>query len=463
MADRSPFWTAGELVEAFAGGTLTPVEALEACLEQVASHNATFNALCHIDEAGARASAEASAKRWRAGDVLGPLDGVPTVVKDLIPVAGMPLRYGSLSSDDAPVTQDAPSATHLRKSGAVILGKTCTAEHGWKAVTDSPLTGITRNPWNPDLTSGGSSGGSAVAVATGMAALALGGDEGGSIRVPASFCGVAGLKPTFGRVPLHQPAYCGDWSHVGPIARNVADLARAMTVLGRPDPRDWKSLPDDGRNYLDGLDAGVADLRIALSPGLGLIAVDPEIENSVRQAAAVLESLGAVVTAADPAIQDPYDDYYVLVRMAARAIVNSVPQDKRHLLDKPILKDAAEVDQHDAMDVKQAELNLGVFGAALAEFFTDYDLIVTATVAMKPFPAGMSSPPGRDPLDAGWTATLYPFDWSRQPAISVPCGLTSDNLPIGLQIAGPQQSDALVLRAARAFEAAFQGIGHPPI
>ena len=179
---------------------------LDACLEQIAQQDPTFNAMCHVDETGARDAAWLSEARWHRGDPLGPLDGVPVAIKDLLPVAEMPIRYGSAASEDQVVDDDAPSVGHLRQSGAVLIGKTCTAEHGWKAVTDSPLTGITRNPWNRNLTSGGSSGGSAVAVATGMAALALGGDEGGSIRIPSSFCGISGLKPTFGRVPLHQPA-----------------------------------------------------------------------------------------------------------------------------------------------------------------------------------------------------------------------------------------------------------------
>ena len=461
--NETAFLNASDLIMAFAANELSPVEVLDACLEQIAQHDPTFNAMCHVDEAGARGAARLSEARWHRGEPLGPLDGVPVAIKDLLPVAGMPIRYGSAASEDHVVDDDAPSVNHLRRRGAVLIGKTCTAEHGWKAATDSPLTGITRNPWNRDLTSGGSSGGSAVAVATGMATLALGGDEGGSIRIPSSFCGISGLKPTFGRVPLHQPAYCGTWSHVGPMARSAADLAHAMNVLGRPDARDWSSLPDDGMDYLDGLDKGVTGLKIALSPGLGLIAIDPEIDAAIRRAAAMFEDLGAEVTEIDPPINDPYDDYYIQCRMAARAIVESVAPEKRHLLDKPIVRDAADADHHSVMDVKHAELNLNAFGAALTGFHVDHDLIITATLAMKPFPAGLSSPPNHEPGSVGWTATLYPFNWSRQPAITVPCGLTADNLPIGLQIAGAQQTDGLVLRAAHAFESAFDGVGNPPI
>ena len=463
MSDELCFLTASALGDRFADGSITPVDALDACLEQIARHDGAYNALCHVDETGARASAEASAGRWAKGATLGPLDGAPTVIKDLVPVAGMPVRFGSLASDDKPAREDAPSVAHLRNAGAVLIGKTCTSEHGWKAVCDSPLTGITRNPWNREMTSGGSSGGSAVAVATGMAALALGGDEGGSIRIPSSFCGIAGLKPTFGRVPLHQPAYCGNWSHVGPMARGVADLAYAMAVLGKPDARDWSSLPDDGMDYPDALECGVAGLRFALSPGLGLIDVDPEIENAVNRSAEVFEHLGAEITEASPDIDDVLDDYYVEARLAARAIVESVPSEKRQLLDKPITKDAADADRHSAMDVKHAALYRESFGAVLTDFHQRHDLILTATIAMKPFAAGLSSPPGRAPDDPSWTATLYPFNWAQQPAATVPCGLTSDGLPIGLQIVGAKHSDALVLRAARAFEDAFDGIGHPPL
>ncbi len=463
MGDELCFLTAGDLSDRFAEGAVTPVDALDACLAQVTRYDGTYNALCFVDEAGARVSAEASAKRWSKSEALGPLDDIPTVIKDLIPVAAMPVRYGSLASDDGPAREDAPSVTHLRNGGAVLLGKSCTSEHGWKAVCDSPLTGITRNPWNRELTSGGSSGGSAVAIATGMTALALGGDEGGSIRIPCSFCGIAGQKPTFGRVPLHQPAYCGNWSHVGPMVRSVADLARAMTVLGWPDARDWSSLPDDGVDYAGALKGGVAGLRFALSPGLGLIDVDPQIEAAVSSAAKVFQNLGAEVTEADPDIEDVLDDYYVEARLAARAIVESVRDQKRHLLDGPITKDAAAADQHNAMDVKRAALFRESFGAVLTNFHRQHDLILTATIAMKPFSAGLSSPPDRAPDDPSWTATLYPFNWAQQPAVTVPCGLTSDGLPIGLQVVGAKHRDALVLRAARAFETAFDGIGRPPL
>lgn len=463
MSTECNWLSASELTAGFQSGELSPVDALECSLARIAALDGRLNAMAHVAAESARGEALASAHRWQSGNPLGPLDGVPVAVKDLIPVAGMPLRYGSLASSDVPVTEDASSVTHLRNSGAVIVGKTNTAEHGWKAVCRNELTGITRNPWNTERTPGGSSGGSAVAVASGMVALALGGDEGGSIRVPSSFCGIAGLKPTWGRVPLHQPAYCGTWSHVGPMARTVGDLALAMNVLGKPDPRDWESLPDDGTDYRSGLDAGAEGLRVAISPDLGYVALDPEVEDAVRAAAVQFSGLGAQVEEATPEICNPIDPYYILVRLAARALVESVPEVQRPLLVEELRKDAADADRHTAMDVKHAEMEQRRLGAVMSNFFQEFDVLVTATVAVPAFGAADDDPSGKKRVGLGWTGTTYPFNFTRLPAISIPCGLTRGGLPIGLQIVGPRFADAMVLRAARAYEAGVPGIGRPPI
>ena len=327
---------------------------------------------------------------------------------------------------------------------------------------ENEQTGLTRNPWNRDRTPGGSSGGGGVAVATGMAAMALGGDEGGSIRIPASFCGIAGFKPTWGRVPLHQPAYCGTWSHVGPMARSVADLALSLDVIGRPDPRDWESLPDHGASYAADLESGVTGLRVAVSPGLGFMDVAPEIERAVRAAAEAFRGLDAEVVEATPDIADPIEPYTVLTRLAARAIVDSIPAHKRSLLDEQLRKDAADADRHGAMDVKYAEMEQRRIGARMAGFFSDFDIVLTATAGAPPFEVGRTDPDGRDRADLSWTGPLYTTNFTRQPGLSLPCGLTSDGLPIGLHVVGARHRDALVLRAARAYEAVTPGVGRPP-
>jgi aspartyl-tRNA(Asn)/glutamyl-tRNA(Gln) amidotransferase subunit A len=455
--------SAAEMSAGFQSGELSPVAVLESSLARIEALDGRLNAMAYVSPQTARNEAEASALRWKSGEPLGPLDGVPVAVKDLIPVAGMPLRYGSLASSDVPVGEDAPSVNHLRKGGAVIVGKTTTAEFGWKAVCRNALTGITRNPWNTECTPGGSSGGSAVAVTTGMVALALGGDEGGSIRVPSSFCGIAGLKPTWGRVPLHQPAYCGTWSHVGPMARTVGDLALAMNVLGKPDRRDWESLPDDGVDYRMALDAGAKGLRVAISPNLGFVTLDPVVEEAVCAAAAEFSQLGAQVCEATPEIGNPIDPYYILVRLAARALVDTVPGDQQALLVEELRKDAADADNHTAMDVKHAEMEQRRLGAVMNRFFETFDVLVTATVAVPAFGAADDDPSGKKRVGLGWTGTTYPFNFTRLPAISIPCGLSRGGLPIGLQIVGPRHGDAMVLRAARAYEAAVPGIGRPPI
>ena len=244
------FLSVAELTQGFAVGTFSPVEATEGALRAIEAHDAVLNAFRLVDADAAREDARASEQRWRAGKPLSPIDGVPTSIKDLLLTKGWPTLRGSrLINPNQPWNEDLPGVARLREAGAVLIGKTNTAEFGWKGATDSPLAGITRNPWNPELTPGGSSGGAAAALASGMGTLALCTDGGGSIRNPASFTNLCGLKPTFGRVPAYPPNPIGTLATTGPLARRVSDLALMMNVITKPDPRDWLSLPANTFNY----------------------------------------------------------------------------------------------------------------------------------------------------------------------------------------------------------------------
>jgi aspartyl-tRNA(Asn)/glutamyl-tRNA(Gln) amidotransferase subunit A len=235
-----------------------------------------------VDVDAARESARASERRWRAGEPLSPIDGVPTSIKDLLLAKGWPTLRGSrLINPNQPWDEDSPGVARLREAGAVLIGKTNTAEFGWKGTTDSPLAGVTRNPWNPELTPGGSSGGAAASLASGMGTLALCTDGGGSIRNPASFTNLCGLKPTFGRVPAYPPNPIGTLATTGPMARRVSDLALMMNVITKPDPRDWLSLPANDFNYRVAIEQAVKGLRIAYCPDLGFARLDPEVAQAV--------------------------------------------------------------------------------------------------------------------------------------------------------------------------------------
>ena len=275
MADLA-LLTAAELHHAYAAGELSPVEATQAALGRIDAYDKAVNAFCLVDPERALASARESEQRWQRGEPLGSVDGVPTSIKDLLPAKGWPTLRGSrLISPEQVWDVDAPATARLREQGAVLLGKTTTPEFGWKGVTDSLLCGPTGNPWDPSRTSGGSSGGSAAAVALGMGALTVGTDGGGSVRIPAGFSGIVTLKPTYGRVPLYPPSPFGTLSHVGPMTRTVTDTALLMDVITRPDVRDWSALGSPSGSYLEGLDDGVEGLRIAYSPRLGYAHVDP--------------------------------------------------------------------------------------------------------------------------------------------------------------------------------------------
>ncbi|MEY2953005.1 MAG: Acylamidase, partial [Pseudomonadota bacterium] len=270
LPTQLPHCTATQLLQLYSTGQASPVEATQAVLARIDAFNPQLKAFCHVAADEAMAGARASEARWQVGKPCGPLDGVPVSVKDLILTRGWPTRRGSRTVDPNQAWEvDAPAVARLREAGAVLLGKTATPEFGCKGETNSPLTGITRNPWDVLRTPGGSSGGAAAAVAAGMGPLALGTDGAGSVRIPAAFCGNVGLKPSFGRVPAYPLSPFGSVAHLGPHSMGVEDCARMMNVLAQPDARDWTSLPPDGRDYTVGLHDGVRGLKLAYSPTLG--------------------------------------------------------------------------------------------------------------------------------------------------------------------------------------------------
>ena len=334
-----------------------------------------------------------------------------------------------------------------------MFGKTTTPEFGCKAETNSPLTGITRNPWDPSRTPGGSSGGTAAAVAAGLGPVSMGTDGAGSVRIPAAFCGNVGMKASFGRVPAYPLSPFGTVAHVGPHTMSVTDCALMMTIVSRPDPRDWMSLPYDTTDYRDGLDDGIRGLRIAYSPTLGYADVDPEVAALVDAAVHQLESLGAIVERVDPGIEDPLDISTGLWFVSSKTVYDALGPEGRAVTDPDFAAQAAQGAEFSSQDVQLLTLKRNVLGTQMRLFMTRYDLLITPAVAIPAFDA---RPAGAVPMTPesmlAWTPFSYPFTLTQQPAISVPCGLTSAGLPVGLQIVGRAYDDALVLRAARAYE-----------
>ena len=447
--------TATELLRLFRTGQASPVEATQAVLARIAALDPVLNAFCVVDAERALASARASEARWRNHAPQDLLDGVPVSIKDLILTRGWPTLRGSRTIDPHQAWDvDAPATARLREAGAVLLGKTNTPEFGIKGTTDNLLTGITRNPWNTKLTPGGSSGGAAAAVASGMGPLALGTDGAGSIRIPSTFCGIPGIKPSFGRVPAFPLSPFGTVAHLGPHARSVEDLALMLTVISRPDARDWTSLPFDPRDYRIGLADGVRGLKVAFSPNLGYVRnVDSEVAADVRAAALTFEALGAHVDEIDPGFADPEEITTKLWFVGSMTIVGTLSAEQLALTDPALRWQAAEGRKVSVSELQSLNVRRGEMGSSMRQFHERYDLLLTPGVSVPPFEA---KAPDEWPLSLerflGWTPFSYPFNLTQQPAAVVPCGLTSTGLPVSLQIVGPMHGDALVLRAARAFE-----------
>lgn len=453
MANELHWLSAREMTRRFASGELSPVDVLDATLARLNEVNPALNAVCLLDEPLGRRLAAESTERWRRGTSLGPFDGVPVAIKDTAHVAGWPTRIGSHSTPTAPSTEDTPGVARLREAGAVLFCKTTTPEFGWKGITHGPLTGITRNPWDTSRTPGGSSGGSAALVAAGVVPLATGGDGGGSIRIPAAFSGVFGLKASYGVVPNFLGPM-GPLAVYGGLSRDVADSALLMNVLTQPDARDSFAIPFRGIDYLDGLDNGVAGLRIAWSPDLGFPVADPAVVAAMQPAIDALIKAGAAVNEVDLDLSGAHPVLEVIWGASHAALVRDF--DSAHLaaLDSGLLRLVVAAQDISASELQAAYAEMRALSQAMHAFHRDYDLLLTPTVPITAFAAGIDTPDAaRFPQWYDWTPLTWPFNLTRQPAASVPSGFI-EGLPVGLQIVGPMFSEEIILRASRCVERA---------
>ncbi len=455
------FTPAVELAELIRRRALSPVEITRTVLERIEQLNKSLGAFVLVHAERALRDARQAEQAVRAGQPLGPLHGVPVSIKDNLWTAGDRTSYGSRLLAEFVAPEDAPSVARLRAAGAIVIGRTNLPEFAWRGSTDSPLFGESRNPWDLTRTPGGSTGGGAAAVAAGLGPLALGSDGAGSIRIPASFCGLVGLKPTFGRVPMYPAAGGNELvAHVCPLTRVVRDAALMMNVIARHDRRDPFALPDDGVDYLAacaeplGGAGGRSPLRIAWSANLGFAPVEPETQEIAAAAARAFTDAGLVVEEASPDLGDPSAILQTLYGGAQAGAHAARPPEQKAQMDPALVAYAEASAGLTVVDYLQAVAARQRLVDALGRFFERYDLLLTPTLGLPAFPLGLVGPrevAGRTVAHLAWTL-CYPFNYSGQPAISVPAGSTASGLPVGLQIVGRRLEDALVLRAAATLE-----------
>lgn len=458
------FMPATQIAAEIQTGNLSPIEVVDATLKRLERVNQALNAFALVLHDEARKAAYLATEEIAAHEARGLLHGVPILLKDMTPVAGVRTSYGSKAFAHFVPEKSAPHVERLLDAGGILLGKTTTPEYGHKAITESPLTGRTNNPWNVDYTAGGSSGGSAAAIAAGLGYLADGGDGAGSIRVPASCCGVVGYKPSFGRIPTSGISSFSGLLHRGPITRTVKDAALMLTVLAGRDDRDPYSLDETGTDYLAALEgATVHGIRVAYSRDLGLAPVEPEVISCTDAAARIFaEQLGAIVEEATPKVPNPEGAMMKIweTDQAAGVVDALLPRVAVDQIDPTLLLMFEHAENLTAIDFWRAFNTFrGKFYQGMMRFFETFELLITPTIACAPFqhPTGLPGPSHVrgvpvNPL-FGWLLT-YPFNLTGQPAISVPCGFSKEGLPIGLQIVGRRHADISVLRAAAAYEQA---------
>lgn len=438
---------------------VSAVEITREALDRVARLNPALNAFVHVDAEGALAQARAIDAAIARGEDPGSFAGVPIGVKDLEPVAGMPFTQGATPFKDRVATADGVQVARLKAGGAVVLGKTNTPEFGYKGFTVNRLFGATRNPWDVSKTPGGSSGGSAAAVAGGMVSVCTGSDGGGSVRIPAAFCGCYGIKPSAGRIPAAGDTYPHWATHstLGPLTRTVRDAARYLDLAAGPHPNDLHSLDAPAGGYeAAALSEPPVIRRVAFSGDLGYAAVDPAVAECARQAAVVLAgALGAELVEADPGFQDPMAAWYAIGAIGDAHLLDMLGEAVTAELEPGFVAFANNARAVMGTQVAEALQTRHALNRTMTAFLDQYTLLLTPTCAALPFAA--EGPPsriigGREAGPAGFIPFTYPFNLTGHPAASLPAGLV-EGLPVGLQVVGPRHGDALVLAVSAAYEA----------
>lgn len=451
---------ATELVEQVRAKALSPVELTQAFLDRIEAINPKLNAYVTLHPEKSLAWAREAEDAVQRGDDLGPLHGLPVNIKDLTCTEGIRTTRGSnVYANDLP-DHDAPIVTRLKNAGAISLGKTNTPEFGWLAITDNDIFGTTNNPWNVEYTTSGSSGGAGAACAAGIGPISMGSDGGGSVRHPASFCGLVGIKPTKGMIS-RDPISDG-WpslSHNGPLTRTVADSALALDVLTGYESRDMYSVPLPAQNFLKNLQRDIKGLRVAYSKDIGYAEVDPEVVARFEEGVKAFEDLGCQLTEATPDFSDARKIFQgVQFVEAVGGEYQFLNEDGSSEMTEDLTRFITKRKDMLARDYMAALTRRDALYLRVHTFFQDYDLFLTPTMAIPPFkhPKTMAEYPhevnGIEVSSTGWQPFTYPFNLTGQPAATVPCGFSEAGLPIGLQIVGRRFEDLLVMQAAAQYE-----------
>ena len=456
-AEELNYTPAVRLAEMIRRKEVSAVEVTETVLDRLETLNPKLNAVCTLTAEQALDQARAADQALADGAALGPLHGVPVTIKDLHMTKGVRTMGGSHIFADRVPDYDAPFVPRLRAAGTILIGKTTVPEFGWKGCGDSPLTGISHNPWKKGFNAGGSSTGAAICAAAGIGPLHQGSDGAGSIRMPAAFCGIYGFKPTFGRVPTHPVGNMDYVSHVGPMTRTVADAALMLSAMAGPDPMDKTSLDAPPQDYLATLQSGIKGLRVAFSSNLGYLPVDTEVATVVAEAAKTFEALGCVVEEAHPGWDDPMEIEEFLWRTQFAGNQGGFLPEWEDRMDPGLVACIKEGNHQSAAEyVRIMGRKLALYDQARA-FFDNYDLLLTPSLSVAAFPAGRLYPEHYEEHPWNWirwAGFSYPFNFTGQPAATCPAGFTPAGLPVGLQIVAPRLEDGRVLRASAAFEAA---------